>query len=127
MLGVTVEWPEGGPYPVRPLARAVCAAAERLPDARLLDGATVRVLATAAEVQSACLSDGAAACWHPDYDDEDGAGTIIVGPPGDGGQFSDEALVHELAHLGLWRWDGDADSNHERCWARYDASIEVCR
>jgi hypothetical protein len=114
---------------VRPLARAVCAAAERLPDARLLDGARVVVLATADEVRGYCLSDNAAACWHPDYSDEDGAGTVYVGPPGDGGQLSDEALVHELAHLGLWRWDGDADTAHVRCadWARYDSPVLDCR
>lgn len=122
ILGVDVEWPEGGPYPVRPFARAVCAAAEASPDARLLDGASVIVLASVAETEGACMQP-AAGCWHPDYDDPDGAGTIYIGPAGDGEQFADDVLRHELGHLARSRWLGDSDHDHAdlEWWARYDS------
>jgi hypothetical protein len=126
VLGVDVEWPEGGPRPYRVFARAVCDAADASSDPRLLNGASVVVLATQEEVNSVCLQ-SATGCWHPDYDDEDGAGTIYLGPPGDGGQFSDATLRHELGHLARWRWYGNADHDHEdlKWWARYD-SPPVC-
>ncbi len=122
ILGADVEWPDDGPRPVREVARAVCAAAEASPDARLISGATVVVLASAVEVESACMRP-AAGCWHPDYDDTDGAGTIYLGPPGDGAQFSDGTLRHELGHLARWRWLHDADTEHAdlEWWARFDS------
>lgn len=128
VLGVEVEWPgDDGPRPYRELARAVCAAAEDAPDPRLLNGARVRVVAADA-LEGECLSDRAAACWHPDYDDPAGAGLVVVGPPGDGGQFSGDAFRHEAGHLARARWLGDADVSHTDAawWARFDGQ-ETCR
>jgi hypothetical protein len=126
VLGVEVEWPGAGPRPYRELARAVCDASEDAPDPRLLNGARVRVVA-AGDVEGECLSDRAAACWHPDPDDADGPGLIIVGPPGDGGQFSGDAFRHEVGHLARQRWRGDADSEHADAawWSRFDGPA-VC-
>ena len=87
----------------------------------------MRVVA-AGGIAGECLSDGAAACWHPDYDDADGAGVIVVGPPGDGGQFSGDAFRHEAGHLARARWVGDADAAHDDAvwWSRYDSPPDAC-
>ncbi len=128
VLGVEVEWPEGGARPIRALSVAICEAADASPDPRLLDGARVVVLATDEATHSACMADNAAGCWHPDYDDSDGAGTIYVGPSGIGNQLAIGTLRHELGHLARWRWKHDADHAHEdvEWWTRFDTSPE-CR
>jgi hypothetical protein len=129
VLGVTVEWPDGGARPIRAMSVTICEAADASPDPRLLDGARVVVLATAESVHSSCMNDRAAACWHPDYDDADGAGTIYVGPSGLAQeQLAVDALRHEFGHLARWRWLHDGDSEHEDhvWWARYDSPQE-CR
>lgn len=128
VLGVDFEWPVGSARHYREAARAICSAAELADDPRSINGASVVVLETLDDVRGACLQD-AVACWHPDYDDPDGAGTIYVGPAGDGGPFADEALQHELGHLIRHRERGDSDGEHEDLdwWARYDAEILVCR
>lgn len=129
MLGVAVEWRgDDGPRPWSEFGRAVCDAALASPDPRVLYGASVVVLGTREELEGACLQSGVTGCWHPDYDDEDGAGRIYLGPPGDGGELSDATLRHELGHLARARWKGGADARHEddAWWVAYD-SPEICR
>ena len=128
MLGVEVEWPADGPRPIRALSVAICEAADASPDPRLLDGARVVVLATDEATHSACMSDRAAGCWHPDYDDSDGAGVIYVGPSGIGTQLATGVVRHELGHLARWRWMRDADTDHLDAdwWSRFDSPQE-CR
>ena len=128
VLGVEFEWPVGSTRHYREAARAICSAAELADDPRSINGASVVVLETLDDVRGSCLQ-GAVACWHPDYDDPDGAGTIYVGPAGDGEPFADEALQHELGHLIRHREHGDSDGEHADLdwWARYDAEILVCR
>lgn len=128
MLGVEVEWPVGSTRHYHEAARAICDAALLADDPRLINDASVVVLETVGAVESACLQSNVAACWHPDYDDADGAGTIYLGPPRDGEPFADEALKHELGHLIRWRSRDDSDTEHadHDWWALYDAEILVC-
>lgn len=129
VLGVTVEWPEGGARPIRALSVAICEAADASPDPRLLAGARVVVLASDEATHEACLASNAAGCWHPDYDDADGAGTIYVGPSGIGNQLAIGVLRHEFGHLARWRWLGSSDTEHAdlKWWARYDTTPMECR
>ena len=127
ILGATVTFPDDGPRPVRIVARAIYDASEASPDPRLLRDARIVILATQAETNGYCLSP-AHGCWHPDYDDEGGAGTIYVGPPGDGGQVAESVIRHELGHLARWRWKGDSDAEHKdtEWWIRFDSPATRC-
>jgi len=113
---------------VRAFARAVYDASEASPDPRLLRDARVVIVATQAELQGWCLQPTVAGCWHPDYDDEDGAGTIYVGPPGDGEQLAESVIRHELGHLARWRWRGDSDAEHadDEWWRKFDTTPVRC-
>lgn len=128
VLGVAVEWPAEGPHPWAELAAAVCDAAAASPDPRVLYGASIVVVATREELELACMQSGVTGCWHPDWDDEDGAGRIYIGPPADGGALADATLRHELGHLARSRWKGGADADHVDAawWATFD-SPETCR
>lgn len=128
VLGVSVEWREGTTAAWPETAQAICDAARASPDPRLIRGAQVVVVASEQALFEACLQSGVTGCWHPDWDDEGGAGRIYIGPPGDGGAISDATLRHELGHLARARWHDDSDADHTDAawWLRYDTTPE-CR